>query len=58
MHAYSQEAVGAPAEYPVQVADRGLSTRRRAWAASCSCGSCPFDVVVEAFDDVSGARLF
>lgn len=55
---YPQEAVGAAAEYPVHIADRGLSPRRRTGSTSVCGGGCALDVVVEALYDVPSGCLF
>jgi hypothetical protein len=55
---YPQEAGRAAAEYPVHITNGGLSPCRCASCSSRGGGRCALDVVVEALDDVAGARLF
>ena len=55
---YPQEARGAATEDAVRVADLGLAACRCARSAGGCGGRSALDVVVEALDNVSGARLF
>lgn len=54
---YPQEAGRTPTEYPVRIVDGGFSPRRCACPASRRRGRCALDVVIEALDNIAGARL-
>jgi hypothetical protein len=56
--AYPQEAGRAATEYPVHITNGGLSPCCGASCSSRGGSRCALDVVVEALDDVAGARLF
>ena len=55
---YPQEAGRTPAEYPVRIIDWGFSPCRSSCPARGGRSRCALDVIVEAFYDVAGARLF
>lgn len=54
---YPHEGAGAPTEYPVRIADLGLSPGGRARGTGCAGWDGAFDVVVEALDDVAGSGV-
>ena len=55
---YPQEACRAPTEYPVCITDGRFPSGRGTCSSCCRGGRRSLDVVVEALDNVSGARLF
>jgi hypothetical protein len=55
---YPQEACRAPTEDAVCIADGSLPPRGSTCSSCGRSGRRALDVVVEAFDDISGARLF
>ena len=55
---YSQEACRAPAEDAVRITDGSLAPGCSACSPCCRGGCCALDIVIEALDDIPGARLF